>query len=247
MTKPQLLIDGDLFLFKATVASEFESNPEGDLWFLSTNLEQSRDIWDTQMKAISAALGSDDLVIVLSGPNDFRRDLCETYKGNRKTRKPLGYNVMKEWLKSRHPDRVVAMENIEADDYLGILSTTPNAVERIIVSEDKDMQTIPGMLYRMGELREISEEQADYFWLSQTLTGDAADNYKGCPGVGEVKAKAILAKPGSAWENVRQAFLKAGLTEEDAVLQARLARILRFDDWDSANRLPRLWTPEIVS
>lgn len=244
MTSPQLLIDGDLLLFKATVAAEYESNPEGDIWLLSTNLQQARDIWDSQIKSITEALKTDDLVVVLSGPEDFRRALEPSYKGNRKgKRKPLGYNVMKEWLYERHPDRVIFNDCLEADDYLGILATTPDCPKRIIVSDDKDLQTIPGSLYRQGTLHEISISMADGFWLYQTLVGDASDNYKGCPGIGDVKAKAILAKPGSDWENVRQAFLKVGLTDGDALLQARLARILRFDDWDAVNKRPILWEP----
>lgn len=241
---PQLLIDGDLILYKATSAAEFESNPEGDLWFLSTNLSKARDMWDSQIDAIVRALGSDDIVVVVSGAQDFRRELEPTYKGNRKgKRKPLGYLEVREWLQERHPGRVVSQETLEADDYLGILATTPKAPPRIIVSDDKDLKTIPGRLYRLGELLEINSDQAEYNWLYQTLTGDPADGYKGCPGIGDVKAKAILGKPGSRWENVRQAFVKAGLTDDDAVLQARLARILHHSDWDGEAKQPRLWSP----
>lgn len=240
----QLLIDGDLLLYKATSAAEHESNPEGDLWFLSTNLAQARDMWDSQIDGIVRALGSDDLVVVLSGAADFRRELDPSYKGNRKSkRKPLGYLAMRDWLSERHPDRVVSQPCLEADDYLGILATTPNAPERIIVSDDKDMLTIPTKVYRMGTLHEQSLDDAELFWFTQTLTGDPADGYKGCPGVGSVKAQAILSKPGSRWENVRQAFIKAGLTEADAIHQARLARILRHSDWDGQAKRPILWEP----
>lgn len=240
----QLLIDGDLFLYKATAAAEFEAQAGEDTWFLSTNLKQAQDMWLSMMTTVTKTLGSDDLVIVLSGPEDFRRSLSPSYKANRKgTRKPLGYSVLKEWLNEQYPGRVVSQGLLEADDYLGILATTPNAVERIIVSDDKDMKTIPGRLYRLGDMSHISIDEADMNWLTQTLTGDPTDGYKGCPGIGEVKAKAILAKPGDRWENVRQAFLKAGLTEEDAILQARLARILRHEDWDPKAKQPRLWSP----
>lgn len=244
--KTQLLIDGDLFLYKSTSAAEFECNVEGDLWYLSTNLEKARDMWESQMKAILELLDADEeqIVVVLSGPKDFRRELDSSYKGNRKSkRKPLGYIEMKSWLSERYPGRVVSQECLEADDYMGILATSPGAVSRIIVSDDKDMLTIPGKLLRMGTLYESSVEEADARWLTQTLTGDPADGYKGCPGVGEVKAETILSKPGSKWENVRQAYLKAGLTEDVAVLQARLARILRYEDWDSEAKRPILWDP----
>jgi DNA polymerase-1 len=42
---------------------------------------------------------------------------------------------------------------------------------------------------------------------------------------------------------VKQAFLKAGLSVEDALLQARLARILRHTDWDVRQQQVRLWEP----
>lgn len=242
----QLLIDGDLFLYKATSAAEFECNVEGDLWYLSTNLDKARDMWESQMKAILELLSASEeqIVVVLSGPKDFRRELDTSYKGNRKgKRKPLGYIEMKRWLYERYPDRVVAQECLEADDYMGILATSPGSVKRIIVSDDKDMLTIPGTLLRMGTLHESSLEDADARWFTQTLTGDPADGYKGCPGIGEVKAATILSKPGCRWENVRQAYLKAGLTGDDALLQARLARILRYEDWDSDAKRPILWEP----
>jgi DNA polymerase-1 len=239
----QLLIDGDLFLYKACAAAEYEADMGDDVWFLSTNLEKARDMWESQMEAVQRTLGSEDLVIVLSGAADFRRALDPTYKANRRERKPLGYTKLKEWLHERYPGRVVSQPCLEADDYLGILATTPNAVPRIIVSDDKDMLTIPGKLYRLGTLTDSNIDEADYRWLHQTLTGDSADGYKGCPGVGAVKADAILGKPGDRWENVRLAFLKGGMTEDFAVLQARLARILRFADWDSTAKQPRLWSP----
>ena len=44
-----------------------------------------------------------------------------------------------------------------------------------------------------------------------------------------------------AWFRVLAAFRKAGLTDADALQQARLARILRYEDYDG--RSPRLWVP----
>jgi DNA polymerase-1 len=37
------------------------------------------------------------------------------------------------------------------------------------------------------------------------------------------------------------AYERQGLTEADAIKQARLARILRYEEWDG--RTPRLWAP----
>jgi len=83
--------------------------------------------------------------------------------------------------------------------------------------------------------------------LSGSLTGDATDGYPGCPGVGPKKATAILGScaPSLAcmWAGVRQAYESKGLIEEDAVEQARMARILRAEDWDFQKKAPRLWCP----
>lgn len=248
--RPQLLIDADLILHKATSSAEFECDAGDDVWFLSTNLTKAKDHWQSQVDAFSKALGSDDLVFVFSGADNnlnFRKtDIDPTYKGHRKkVRKPLGFTNLREWAFEEYGDRAISQPVLEADDYIGILATTPGTVDRIIVSEDKDFNTVPCRLYQKGEIRDIDEESADLYWLTQTLTGDSADGYKGCPGVGAVKAAKLLAKGDTRarWETVRRAFLKAGLTEDDALTQARLARILRHCDWDRSSKQPILWVP----
>jgi 5'-3' exonuclease len=149
--------------------------------------------------------------------------------------------------------RTVKMAGLEADDVLGIFATRdPKA---IICSMDKDMKTIPCNLWNGTDLLKVSEAEADYFHLHQTLTGDTTDGYPGCPGIGPVKAAKLLDAPmkpelltevrvPALWKVVVVAFEKAGLTEEDALRQARLARILRDCDWDSKNKEPILWSPK---
>jgi DNA polymerase-1 len=246
VSKPQLLIDADLILYKAVSSAEFECDAGDDVWFLSTNLTKAKDHWLSQVDAITRELRSDDLVFVFSGPDNFRKTLIDpTYKGNRvKVRKPLGFKPLREWAFDEYGDRAIFQPVLEADDYIGILATKPNGPERIVVSADKDFNTIPCRLYQKGEIHHIDTENADLYWLTQALTGDTADGYKGCPGIGAVKAEKLLAGKGNKWEIVRRAFLKAGLTEQDALTQARLARILRHSDWDSKLKQPILWTPE---
>ena len=91
--------------------------------------------------------------------------------------------------------------------------------------------------------------------MVQTLTGDQTDGYKGCPAVGSVTAAKILQKAideGTPWANeedlmrlywkhVVMAYIKAGLNEEVAIQQARLARILRHGEYE--NGKVQLWNP----
>ena len=133
---------------------------------------------------------------------------------------------------------------LEGDDVLGIMATMKSTEERIIVSIDKDMKTVPGRYARDDfEVIEVSEDQADTWHLFQALTGDIVDGYKGCPGVGPKKAEAILDGSKHPWEAVVTTFVKAGLTEDDALVQARVARILRASDYNFKAKQPILWRP----
>jgi DNA polymerase-1 len=60
--------------------------------------------------------------------------------------------------------------------------------------------------------------------------------------VGDKRATELLKTP--TWETVVKAFEKAGQTEEDALVQARLARILRASDYNFEFGQPNMWSPE---
>ena len=84
---------------------------------------------------------------------------------------------------------------LEADDVCGLLSTKPeNKKQCVVVSNDKDLKTIPGMLYRpmSDEMLSVTEQEADKNFLTQCLTGDSTDGYPGVPGIGPKKAEALL-------------------------------------------------------
>jgi DNA polymerase-1 len=141
----------------------------------------------------------------------------------------------------------VSKKGLEADDVMGILSTKFKG-RAVIVSIDKDMKTIPGKFYHLhpdktGTWHETSEKDADYSFLLQALMGDAVDGYGGVPGIGPKTADKLLKKHGAVWKTVEDAYIKAGLTKEDALVNARMARILRQEDWDFEKEEVRLWEP----
>jgi len=47
------------------------------------------------------------------------------------------------------------------------------------------------------------------------------------------------------WETVVSCYEAAGLTEEDALLNARMARILTADLWNASTQRPVLWRPDL--
>ena len=238
-----LALDTDIFLYRSTSSAEKEVDWGNDVWSLWSDLNDAKEVFREQVEGIGKKLGVDHVVCALSDSKaNYRKDIDPSYKSNRRgTRKPVGYAAMKDWV--RHNYNTIMKPGLEGDDCLGILATRPGN-ECIVVSSDKDLKTIPGRLYRPedDEVLEITLEDADRFFFTQTLTGDVTDGYKGCPGVGPKTAEKILG-PRPHWGAVEQAYIKAGLTKEDALQQARLARILRWSDWDQEKGEPRLWKP----
>jgi DNA polymerase-1 len=251
MTK--LLIDGDEYLFKACVLSEIDIRWDDQNHVLQANENEA---WKTFVKSIERVATKfsldpvKDVTLCFSGtyatPN-FRLAIDPSYKSSRADkRKPLCYADLRETVNELYTTQT--FPGLEADDVMGIMATQPKT-DHIIISQDKDMKTIPARVWdgKDGTLTRWTQEEADYWHMFQTLTGDAVDGYKGCPGMGAVGAGKLLgeamATEDGMWPFVVKAFEKKKLTEADALRNARLARILRWDDWDRKKKEPILWTP----
>ena len=237
-----LLIDADLYLYRACAAAEEEVDWGDDLWSLQTDLKEAKTIFQRTLQEVCEVLDTANFILCFSDRDNFRKEVLPSYKGGRKrVRKPTGYKAAVQWARDTYLWHSEPM--LEADDVMGILATAPDS-KGVIVSDDKDMLTLPAKLYRpqSGEHHDISVEDADRAFLTQSLTGDPTDGYTGVPRVGAVTAAKILGvRP--AWSAVVAAYVKAGLTEADAIQQARCARILRFEDWDQETSTIKLWEP----
>lgn len=241
-----LLIDADFILYKNAAACETECDYGSNVIVVSSQFSDlqralQRDI-DRIVRDLKHTI-SYDLILFFSDSVNFRKTLYPDYKGHRNRKKPCGYKRAIEWLKTEF--EVSIFPNIEADDAMGIVQTREPEADHIIVSPDKDMRQIPGRLYdpNTQTLTEITPEAGNRWHLLQTLAGDPTDGYGGCPGIGVVKGEKLLSTQGIGWSTITGAFIKAGLTEDDALLNARLARILTTELYDDATHTPVLWTP----
>ena len=113
------------------------------------------------------------------------------------------------------------------------------------------MKTVPSTIWFMqgDDYTQINEEDADYNHMMQTLTGDSTDGYSGCPSVGRITADKILKEhkgnKSAMWEAVLKRYKMNKLDKKYALLQARLARIIRASDYNFERRRPRLWLPQV--
>ena len=246
-----LMIDGDMFCFRACSSCERDIDWGNDIWILHVDLAEAKaKMVDLLDKAIEDALeamkydGDYHVNFCFSSPHNFRKKILATYKANRAgKRKPVGYKALVSWVK----ENIIFTEQdwLEADDCIGILATLPTAKDNVlIISGDKDMKCIYGHHYDFirEEYCYVSEEEAERHFFMQTLMGDTTDGYSGCPKIGKVNAGRILDKDCS-WGAVKQAYAKAGLSDEYALTQARVAKILLASDYDMEKKKVKLWKP----
>ena len=105
------------------------------------------------------------------------------------------------------------------------------------------MRQIPGKLYDFKETVEITPDEGARWHLIQTMAGDNTDGYSGVPGIGVKKAEKIFSEKGYTWQAVVETFIEKELTEQDALINAQLARILTTNDYDHTAKIPILWKP----
>ena len=237
-----LLIDTDFLAYKSAQACEEGIDFGNDVIVAQSRFSEVLKIFERELKKVKTAMMEDEVILYFSSPKNFRKEISADYKGHRNRRKPLGYKRLVNHCIDNY--RTVLRDNLEADDSLGIDHTQFPDTEAIIVSPDKDMRQIPGVLWNMSDdVVEITKEDGDRWHLMQTLAGDPTDGYPGCPGIGLKRAADLLDKSDDPWKAVCQAFKDKGLSEDIALMNARLAKILQHEDYDHDRQEPILWTP----
>lgn len=245
-------------------------DPEDPFWLNYSSLEDALGVFYGTFEELKDLANTDDVLFIFSDPaRNFRHGLSDDYKGSRAgSRKPICYWPLVEYVKAHYATEVAV--GMEGDDLLGIRATDGSYDEPIIWSLDKDLKQIPGLHLIDDEVITITREEGDHFHLLQTLAGDIVDGYGGCPGVGMDKAGRYLkghlkispyehtfkrgvrkgevetryedVTAASSWETVLSFYAAQGLVEDDALNQARLARILQTNDY--VNGEIKLWTPQ---
>jgi DNA polymerase-1 len=244
--KKVLLIDGDILLYKIAMNNEVETHWGNDFWTLHSDANICKADVDLVIDDLGSSLQADDYVVALTDSKNFRKDVLPSYKDKRKDkRKPLALKELREYVIKKH--RGIVWDNLEADDVMGIMATEPTDEERIIVSIDKDLKTVPCNLSVDGlTVQNIPTRLADYWFMIQTLTGDKVDGYDGVEGIGIKTAEKLIKKYTNVplldlWNIVKKIYVDKGYTEAEALQQARVARILRHGEYNKKTGEVKLW------
>ncbi len=251
-----LIIDGDILLFQIGRVTE-DITDFGDTVLESYDMESAKRLINHELGEIhkKTGYGREELVFAISSESNFRKRFFPTYKGNRKNvRKPLGLKAMRQYmLDEGEKYNTVMLEELEADDVMGMYATAPLEVsgsEIAIYSQDKDLRTVPAKQWDFQKRKFIHPTplEATKFLYTQVLTGDAVDGYKGCPRIGKVKAAKALKDCKTEIEMLgacHSLFVKAYGEEakEKLLEQIGQARILHFADSQLLFQFDELYNP----
>ncbi len=236
----KILCDADFIVYKACAAAETEVDFGNDVILVTSNFSNAYSAVKREISKIENKLGGfSDTILFFSDSVNFRKKIMPEYKGHRNRKKPCGYKRVINALKKEY--KVIIKPGLEADDGMGIYATKYPG--NIIAAPDKDMRQIPGKLYNFDETFTIPPIDGAKWHLIQSVSGDQTDGYSGVPGIGVKRAEALFNEKGYSWKTVLGAFKDKGLSEEEALMNARLARILTADDYDFDKKEPKLWSP----
>ena len=237
-----LLIDSDFLAYKAAQACEIGIDFGEDVIIAQSQFSEVLKVFHNELNKVTKAMMEDDFILYFSSTKNFRKKIYPDYKGHRMKRKPLGYKRLVNYCRKNHNFKLI--EGLEADDTIGIEATQFADPNNIVVSPDKDMRQIPSTLWNLtDDVVEITKDDGDRWHLIQSLSGDPTDGYSGCPGIGVKRATELLDKNENKWEAVCKAYRDRGLSDDDALLNARLAKILQKENFDHDRNQPILWTP----
>ena len=264
-----LLIDADVLCHKFAFINEYEISWGDDVTSKQTNKKKAMADLASYVQHLKTASNCKEAVLVLSGANNFRYTVLPTYKHDR-GEKPVLVDFLKQHIRDNYPFE--EWPTLEGDDVLGIMMTK-EPDKYVCCTIDKDLKQIPGTHFHMTheEFFYVEPDDGLEFFYTQILAGDPTDGYGGCPGVGKQGAADLLANPyllvpyehtfkaGPRKGQVEQRFKKEptddiwsaivsqyeakGLTEEHALQQARVAKILQAEDYDFKKQEVILWTP----
>lgn len=241
----KLLIDADFIVYKSCAGAEDEIDWGDDVITVVSKFSEAYSNVTRELNNIKNTFMWDmpEMVLFFSDSKNFRKKIYPDYKGHRNRKKPCGYQRVIKELNNEY--QVIRMPELEADDAMGIYATANEG--NIICSPDKDMKQIPGKVFDLKEVIDITPEEGMQWHYIQTLAGDQTDGYSGVPGIGVKRAVALFEEHGYTWDTVVQAFADKDLDENVALMNARLAKILTYTDYDPIQRQVIPWLPPSAS
>ena len=225
-----IIIDGFNFSFiGAYIGYKDETDTD------EVKLSKTLSVLDGMLNKLGARFPFADIYACWDSPGGtvFRKQLDENYKANRSDKKILGFkeiNTIREMFKERGI-LDFSIEATEGDDALFALCRALKE-RSLIVTRDRDMIQVVQAGYAEGIYEPVKKSFIDIpsypITVFKALVGDKSDNIPGVKGIGEAKAKKLIAEHLSSG--------KLALTEDQLEQYERCLKIVdatqhpRFDE-----------------
>lgn len=195
------LIDADIIVYRCGFAIKDEEPLEYALHTVKVVVDTIRE------KFYDAPTSK----LYLTGSGNYRNTVAVTrpYKGNRdKLNKPFYYEQIRDYL--RDVQGAILVDDMEADDALGMEQWKHKDKSTVICSIDKDLRCIPGWHYNFvkDELDYVTLADANKNFWRQVIMGDPTDNIQGLPRYGAKAASKIIDSTDGTWTDMYARVLR---------------------------------------
>ena len=212
------------------------------------SLETAKKYYDEEIEKIVWDTCSSEAFVAIKGSSNFRYDIAEDYKNNRKQQgeedpDPKLTERRKELNEYAYSLGHHKSDGCEADDIVSIWAQEAlDANAHFVIAHiDKDIDMVEGWHYNFNKetLYYTSKEQGHYKMCLQMLTGDSTDKIQGLVGVGIKTAEKILANVPAVemLGKVQEAWEKAHPDDWHERLETCWNLLYMRRNWDSFHRL----------
>lgn len=211
-------------------------------------LATAQKYYNKAIEDIEWTTGCDEAQVALKGKGNFRYDIAEDYKGQRKLADPKEDPQPKVTKRRKALNKYAyslghfKSDRCEADDVVSIWAEEAlQAGENFVIAHiDKDIDMVEGWHYNFTKdnFYYISEEEGHYKMCVQMLTGDATDNIHGLRGIGPKTAAKLLDVPKDDMLGVVKASWKEKHPEDwEDRLEVCWNLLYMRRNWDGFKRL----------
>jgi DNA polymerase-1 len=197
------LIDFDMFTYRAAYFSNEINNSQ---------LVESNSI--NYLTSVMEKAGTDRALLLTTHKHLIRKEIFPSYKKSRENKyKDMDsvpqYVKWKSYISTLFSPIAFKVPGYEADDLIAAYASIFD--DYIIISDDKDLNQIPGTHMNFSEhVYEVSEEEALYNLCKQVLMGDSTDDIPGLHRVGIKTAEKILQEKGISLGTVLDTYIEKG-------------------------------------
>jgi hypothetical protein len=229
-------IDADSIIYRIALKTDID-------------LRKAMEYYDKAIEDIEWETCSTETKVALKGSGNFRYDIAEDYKGQRKLKEqeedpnPEVTERRKELNEYAYSLGHFKSDNCEADDVVSIWAQEAlDAKEHFVIAHiDKDIDMVEGWHYNFTKetLYYICKDQGYRKMCLQMLTGDSTDNIQGLVGIGPKKAEKLLADVPTAGmlAKVQEAWQEAHPEDWHDRLEVCWNLLYMRRDWGGFRRL----------